>query len=147
MILVKLDTVDIENMKYNTAIASLMALLNEIYEKGAITKGELKTFLTILSPFAPHLCEELWQQHGFEGMLANGKWAEYDESKTVDDTVEMPVQVNGKVRSTVMIPNNASKEEALKIAMADDKIKAAIDGKSIFKEIVVPGKIINIVIK
>ncbi|MBE6645639.1 MAG: leucine--tRNA ligase [Ruminococcaceae bacterium] len=145
--LIKKVTSDIDSMKFNTAIAAMMGALNTVYEVGRITKDELSTLAKLLSPFAPHVAEEIYAALGNEGLVSLAAWPVHDESKTVDDTVEMPVQVNGKVRSTVMIPNNASKEEALKIAMADDKIKAAIDGKSIVKEIVVPGKIINIVIK
>ena len=138
---------DIENMKYNTAIASLMALLNEIYEKGAITKGELKTFLTLVNPFVPHVSEELWEVMGFGGMLAVAPWVSYDEAKTVDSTIEVPVQICGKLRATVTIAKDADSATAIAAAKADEKVKEMLDGKQIIKEIYVPGKIINIVAK
>ncbi len=144
---IKKVTEDIEALKFNTAIAAMMALLNEIGDKGSVNKAELKTFLTILSPFAPHLCEELWQQHGFEGMLANGKWAEYDESKTVDKSVEIPVQINGKLRATITVPADAEQADILAAAKADEKVKSYIDGKQIVKEIYVKGRMVNLVIK
>ncbi len=138
---------DIENMKYNTAIASLMALLNEIYEKGAITKGELKTFLTLVNPFAPHVSEELWEVMNYGGMLAVAPWVSYDESKTVDSTIEVPVQICGKLRATVTIAKDADSATAIAAAKADEKVQEMLDGKQIIKEIYVPGKIINIVAK
>ena len=138
---------DIENMKYNTAIASLMALLNEIYEKGAITKGELKTFLTLVNPFAPHVSEELWEIMNFGGMLAVAPWVSYDEAKTVDSTIEVPVQICGKLRATVTIAKDADSATAIAAAKADEKVQEMLDGKQIIKEIYVPGKIINIVAK
>ena len=138
---------DIENMKYNTAIASLMALLNEIYEKGAITKGELKTFLTLVNPFAPHVSEELWEIMNFGGLLAVAPWVSYDESKTVDSTIEVPVQICGKLRATVTIAKDADSATAIAAAKADEKVQEMLDGKQIIKEIYVPGKIINIVAK
>jgi len=144
---IKKVTEDIEALKFNTAIAAMMALLNEIGDKGSVNKAELKTFLTILSPFAPHLCEELWQQHGFEGMLANGKWAEFDESKTVDKSVEIPVQINGKLRATITVAADAEQADILAAAKADEKIKSYIDGKQIVKEIYVKGRMVNLVIK
>ncbi len=144
---IKKVTEDIEALKFNTAIAAMMALLNEIGDKGSVNKAELKTFLTILSPFAPHLCEELWQQHGFEGMLANGKWAEYDESKTVDKSIQIPVQVNGKLRATITVAADAEQAEIVAAAKADEKVKAQIDGKQIIKEIYVKGRMVNLVVK
>ena len=138
---------DIENMKYNTAIASLMALLNEIYEKGAITKGELKTFLTLVNPFAPHVSEELWEIMNFGGMLAVAPWVSYDEAKTVDSTIEVPVQICGKLRATVTIAKDADSATAIAAAKADEKVQEMLEGKQIIKEIYVPGKIINIVAK
>ena len=138
---------DIENMKYNTAIASLMALLNEIYEKGAITKGELKTFLTLVNPFAPHVSEELWEIMNYGGLLAVASWVSYDEAKTVDSTIEVPVQICGKLRATVTIAKDADSATAIAAAKADEKVQEMLDGKQIIKEIYVPGKIINIVAK
>jgi leucyl-tRNA synthetase len=138
---------DIETMKFNTAIAALMTLLNEIYDAKTINRAEMKAFLTLLSPFAPHISEELWENIGGEGMLANGKWIDFDESKTVADTVEIPVQINGKLRGTVVVPADADKDTAIAAANADEKIKGYLDGHTVVKEIFVPGRMINIVIK
>ena len=138
---------DIENMKYNTAIAALMALLNDIYDRGAVTKGELKTYITLLNPFAPHVTEEIREQQGFGGMLANGKWVDYDESKTVDATIEVPVQICGKLRATVTIAKDADAAAAIAAAKTDANVIKFLEGKTIIKEIYVPGKIINIVAK
>ena len=138
---------DIENMKYNTAIASLMSLLNEIYDKGSITKGELKTFLTLVNPFAPHVSEEVWEIMNFGGLLAVAPWVTYDEAKTVDSTIEVPVQICGKLRATVTIAKDADSATAIAAAKADEKVQEMLEGKQIIKEIYVPGKIINIVAK
>ena len=138
---------DIESMKFNTAIAALMTLLNEIYDKGSVTKGELKTFLTLLNPFAPHVTEEIWATQGFGGMLANGSWVDYDVEKTVDATIEVPVQICGKLRATVTIEKDADAATAISAAKNDEKVKELLSGKQIIKEIYVPGKIINIVAK
>ncbi len=138
---------DIENMKFNTAIAAMMALLNEIYEVGSITKGELKTFVKLLDPFAPHVCEEVWAQLGSEGLLAVAEWPSFDEAKTVDSTIEVPVQICGKLRATITIAKDSTAEEAIAAAKADEKVQEFLDGKNIIKEIYVPGKIINIVAK
>lgn len=138
---------DIENMKFNTAIASLMALLNEIYDAGSITKGELKTFVKLLDPFAPHVAEEIWENLGENGLLAVAQWPEYDEAKTIDATIEVPVQICGKLRATVTIAKDATAEQAIAAAKADEKVKEILEGKAIIKEIYVPGKIINVVAK
>ncbi len=138
---------DIENMKFNTAIAALMTLLNEIYEVGSITKGELKTFVKLLDPFAPHVAEEIWAQLGGEGLLAVAQWPEFDEAKTVDATIEVPVQICGKLRATITIAKDSTADEAIAAAKADAKVVEFLEGKNIIKEIYVPGKIINIVAK
>jgi leucyl-tRNA synthetase len=138
---------DIENMKFNTAIATLMTLLNEIYDAGSITKGEVKTFVKLLDPFAPHVAEEVWEAVGGEGLLAVAQWPEYDEAKTVDATIEVPVQICGKLRATITIAKDSTADEAIAAAKADEKVQEFLDGKSIIKEIYVPGKIINIVAK
>ncbi|MDF2545471.1 MAG: leuS [Anaerosolibacter sp.] len=138
---------DFENLKFNTAIAALMSLINDFNGKGSINKAEFKIFLTLLNPIAPHITEELWEINGYEGMVTDQSWPQWDEAKTKDDTIEMAVQVNGKVRGTIVIAADASKEDAKEKAMADEKIAAFIDGKSIVKEIYVPGKIFNIVVK
>ena len=145
--LIKKVTSDIDSMKFNTAIAAMMGTVNTIYEIGKLTVDELKVLATILSPFAPHVAEEIFEMMGGEGLVSIAKWPEYDEAKTKDDTVEMPVQINGKVRCVVNVPANSDKDAILAIVKGDERIKQAIDGKSIVKEIVVPGKIINIVVK
>ena len=145
--LIKKVTSDIDAMKFNTAIAAMMGTINTIYDIGRITKEELSVLAKLLSPFAPHLAEEIWSQLGREGLVSLAKWPEYDEAKTVDDTVEMPVQINGKVRSVIMVPKDADKDAVIAIAKADEKVNAAIAGLNVIKEIVVPGKIVNIVVK
>ncbi len=138
---------DIEAMKFNTAIAAMMELVNKIFECGTLTVDELTTFATILCPFAPHICEEINSVLGGKGLLSLAPWPTYDEAKTIDATIEVAVQINGKLRTTVKLPRDAAREEALAIAKADPKIAAAIEGKTIIKEIAVPNKIVNIVVK
>ena len=134
-------------MKFNTAIASMMALTNEIYEVGTLTVDELKSFIGILCPFAPHLCEEMWEMLGEKTLLSVSAWPTYDEAKTVDSVVEIGVQVNGKFRGTVSVPADATKEQIAEIVKADEKIASLIDGKTVVKEIIVPGKIANLIVK
>ena len=138
---------DIETLKYNTAIAAMMTLLNDIYAKGSITKAEFKTFITLLNPFAPHVTEEMWQIAGFEGMLNETSWPEYSEDKCKDATIEIVVQVNGKLKAKLQVSAESSQDEVLSAAKDDDKVKVAIDGKNIVKEIYVKGKLVNIVAK
>ena len=138
---------DIESMKFNTGIAAMMALINKIYEVGHLTVDELKTFAALLCPYAPHLCEEIWETCGETTLLAESAWPTYDEAKTVDATIEIAVQICGKLRSTIMIAKDATKEEAIAAAKADEKIVSMLEGKNIVKEIYVPGKIVNIVAK
>ncbi|MDO5707437.1 MAG: leucine--tRNA ligase [Andreesenia angusta] len=138
---------DYENMKYNTGIASLMTLLNDINSNGKLNKEEFKTFLILLNPVSPHITEELWEIAGFEGYLNETTWPIWDEEKTIDDIIEMAVQVNGKVRGIIEISKEASKEEANEKALSNDKVKSFIEGKNIVKEIYVPGRIYNIVVK
>ena len=145
--LIKKVTNDIDNMRFNTAIAAMMGTINTIYDNGSLTKDELLTFAKLLSPFAPHVAEEINSLLGETSLISLAKWPEYDESKTVDATVEIPVQINGKVRSTVAVPKDADKDAILALVKADEKIASAIEGKTIVKEIVVPGKITNIVVK
>ena len=137
---------DADNLKANTAIAALMTMLNEFYDKG-VNKAEYKTFLALLNPFAPHITEELWQQLGENGLLSIAPWPQYDESKTVESTVEMAVQVNGKLKGTIKLAADADKQAAIDAALAEEKVQHAIEGKQIVKQIVVPGKIVNIVVK
>ena len=137
---------DIENMKFNTAIAAMMALVNEFYEKGC-NHAEYQTLVQLLNPFAPHITEELWEMLGNRDMLVFAPWPVYDEAKMVRDTIELPVQVNGRLRATVTLPRDVSREDALTAALADERVAQAVAGKSVIKNIVVPGKIINIVVK
>ena len=144
---IKKVTSDIEDMKFNTGIAAMMALMNRVYEVGHLTRDELKIFVSLLSPYAPHLCEEIWEGLGEKELLAVSPWPQYDEAKTVDATIEIAVQVCGKLRATVKISKDATKEEAIEAAKADERIVSALAGKNIVKEIYVPGKIVNIVAK
>ena len=138
---------DIEGMKFNTAIAALMTLLNDIYNKGSINNAELKTFVTLLNPFAPHVTEEIWAAQNYGGMLANGHWVDYDEAKCVDDEIEIVAQINGKVRAKLMIPAEIDSAEAIELAKKDPAIAAAIEGKNVVKELYVKGRLVNIVVK
>ena len=138
---------DIEGMKFNTAIAALMTLLNDIYNKGSINNAELKTFVTLLNPFAPHVTEEIWAAQNYGGMLANGHWVDYDEAKCVDDEIEIVAQINGKVRAKLMIPAEIEAAEAIELAKKDPAIAAAIEGKNVVKEFYVKGRLVNIVVK
>ena len=123
---------DIEAMKFNTAIACLMTLINEIYAVGKISKDDLVIFIKLLCPFAPHLCEEIWETIGGEGLLSLSQWPEYEESKTVEDSIEIGVQVNGKVRGTIVIPNGCAKEEALELAKKDERVASFLEGKTLY---------------
>ena len=138
---------DIEGMKFNTAIAALMTLLNDIYNKGSINNAELKTFVTLLNPFAPHVTEEIWAAQNYGGMLANGHWVDYDEAKCIDDEIEIVAQINGKVRAKLMIPAEIESAEAIELAKKDPTIAAAIEGKNVVKELYVKGRLVNIVVK
>ena len=144
---IKKVSADIEAMKFNTAIACLMTLINEIYAVVKISKDDLVIFIKLLCPFAPHLCEEIWESIGGEGLLSLSQWPEYEESKTVEASVEIGVQVNGKVRGTIVIPNGCAKEEALEIAKKDERVASFLEGKTLVKEIYVPNKIVNFVAK
>lgn len=138
---------DIETLKYNTAIASMMSLINEIYDAGALTRDEMKTFLLLLNPFAPHITEELWEQCGFGGMVYEQSWPSYDPAKCVDSAVEIAVQVSGKLRGRVTVPVDCPKEQAVAAARAVPEVAAAIEGKQTVKEIVVPNKLVNLVVR
>ena len=142
---IKKVSADIDGLKMNTAIAALMSLINEIYSAGSITKGELRTFLLLLNPFAPHLTEEMWQQAGFEGYLHNASFPQYDESKCGDDMVEIVLQLSGKIKAKVMVEADISAADA--IALAKDRLADALNGKTVVKEIYVPKKLVNIVAK
>jgi leucyl-tRNA synthetase len=138
---------DYEAMKYNTAIAAMMSAINEFYDSGYVTRAELKTFITLLNPIAPHITEEIWEEQSFGGMLNKTMWPEWDEEKTVEDEIEMPVQINGKVRGKMMISKDADLAEAKAKANEDENIKKFLEDKTIVKEIYVAGKIFNIVVK
>ena len=145
---VKKVSEDIEQMKYNTAIAALMTLLNKIYENGKINRAELKTLIILVNPFAPHVTEEMWANCGYGEMLAkDAKWPSFDEAKCVDSTVEIVVQINGKIRARLSVPADIESDKAIALAKKDEGIAAALDGKNIIKEIYVKGKLVNIVAK
>ena len=138
---------DIEDMKFNTAIAALMTLTNDVYNVGKISKEQLQTFIKLLCPFAPHLCEEMWEATGGEGFLSLASWPTYEEAKTVDAQTEIGVQINGKLRGTVVIPTGADKEEVFAMAKADSRIASLVEGKTFIKEIYVPNRVVNFVVK
>lgn len=145
---VKKVSEDIEQMKYNTAIAALMTLLNKIYEIGKINRAELKTLIILVNPFAPHVTEEMWANCGYGEMLAkDARWPSFDEAKCVDSTVEIVVQINGKIRARLSVPADIESDEAIALAKKDEGIAAALEGKNIIKEIYVKGKLVNIVAK
>ena len=138
---------DVENLKYNTAIAAMMALLNEFAAAGGVTREEYRILLLLLNPFAPHMTEELWEMMGYGGQLAHAKWPAYDPAKCVEATVEIVVQVNGKIRARLTIPAAAQAADAIAAAKADEKIAAEIAGRQLVKELYVPGKLVNLVVK
>ena len=144
---IKKVTEDIEGLKMNTAIAALMSLLNTISATGKITKAEYKIFITLLNPFAPHITEELWEICGFDGMLNETAWPKFDEAKCVDKNVEIVVQINGKIRARLNVPADISSADAILLAKDNDNVKNEIDGKNIIKELYVPKKLVNIVVK
>ena len=139
---------DIENIKFNTAIAALMALINTIYATGKVTKKELAVFAILLNPFAPHVTEEVWEVCGLgDGIIAEASWPEYDEAKCVDDTIEIVAQVNGKIKAKLQIAADAEQADVLAMAKAEPKVKEAIDGMTVVKEIYIKGRLVNIVVK
>ena len=137
---------DIENMKFNTAIAALMSLTNQFYDKG-VNKAEFKTMLQLLSPFAPHMADELWERFGFEGMACTSSWPVYDESKTVASEVTIAVQVGGKLKTTVTVPTDSEQDAVLAVVTADSKIQKLMEGKDLVKVIHVPNKLMNLILK
>ena len=144
---IKKVSADYDSMKFNTAIAALMTLINKIYDEGSLTKKELASFITLLNPVTPHITEEMWEMNGFDGMLCEQKWVEYDEAKTVEATIEIPVSVCGKLRGVVSVPADADKDAVIAAAKEDEKVQSFIAGKTIVKEIFVPGRMVNIVVK
>ena len=137
---------DIENMKFNTAIAALMSLTNQFYDKG-VNKAEFKTMLQLLSPFAPHMADELWERFGFEGMACTSSWPVYDESKTVASEVTIAVQVGGKLKTTVTVPTDSEQDAVLAVVTADSKVQKLMEGKDLVKVIHVPNKLMNLILK
>ncbi len=144
---IKKVTDDIEKIKFNTAIAALMALVNDFYKKGSVTRGEYKTLITLLNPFAPHITEELWEMLSYGGVLSDTNWPSYDEAKTVDDEIELAVMMGGKIKAKIMVASDATEDAIKEVALADAKVAEALSGKTIVKIIVVPGKLVNIVAK
>jgi len=138
---------DFETLKFNTGIAAMMTLVNDFYHKGSVTRGEFRDFLIMLNPVSPHLTEELWVANGFEGMLNQASWPEYDEAKTIDDTIEIVVQINGKVRHKMDVPADFSREDMQEAALNESEVQALIEGKNVIKVIAVPGRLVNIVVK
>ena len=144
---VKKVTEDTEKMKFNTAIAAMMSLINDVYKLGKINRAELRTFLLLLNPTAPHITEEMWQLAGFEGYLHDAAWPAYDEAKTKDESIEIVLQANGKIRGKMVVPAGLSCEELEKIAMESPEAKEITNGKQVLKVIAVPDKLINIVVR
>ncbi len=140
-------TSDIEELKMNTAIAALMSLLNDIYARKSVTRGEFKTFITLLNPFAPHITEEMWELAGFSGMLNETEWPEFDEAKCVVASIEIVAQINGKIKAKLQVPAEITAADAIALAKADASVVAAMEGKTVVKELYVPGKLVNIVVK
>ena len=138
---------DIEEMKFNTSVAEFMKMTNEFYKDKMVNKAEYKTFLQLLNPFAPHMTEELYSLIGEKKTINETAWPEYDEAKTIDDEIEIPVQVNGKLKGVVKVEKEATEEEVKAVVNGDETIQKAIEGKTVVKEIYVKGKIFNIVVK
>lgn len=140
---------DIEAMKFNTAIAAMMTLVGELQKNGC-SKGDMKTLLLLLSPFAPHMVEELWEMLGFYaqlGFACQQRWPEYDESKTVASQIQMAVQVNGKVRANIVVDADADNDAIVAAAQAEPKVQKFTDGMTLVKSIVVPGRLVNLIVK
>ena len=138
---------DFERMKFNTAIAAMMAFVNDVYTNGKVTRGELKALMLCLNPVAPHITEEIWESIGGEGFVSAAEWPKWDDAKTVDATVEYAVQVLGKLRGTVIVNADDDKETVLAKAKAVDKVAPFLEGKQIVKEIFVPNKLVNFVVR
>lgn len=144
---IKKVTFDIENLGFNTAIATMMSLINDIYTKGSITKGEIKSLIIILNPFAPHITEEMWQNLGFSGKLSETKWIKYDEAKCAEANTEVVVQINGKIKARISMPLDTKENDMLALALSEESVKSAIGEKIVVKRICVPNKLVNIVVK
>ena len=144
---IKKVTEDYEKMKFNTAIAQMMTLVNEIYQKGSITPGEYKALLLLLSPVSPHICEEIWQEQGYGEPVYTQPWPKFDEKYLVRDEVEIAVQLNGKVKGKLMVPVTMTREEAQAALPGSDEVKRLVGDKQIVKCIYVPGRLLNLVVK
>ncbi|MEG1845698.1 MAG: class I tRNA ligase family protein, partial [Oscillospiraceae bacterium] len=144
---IKKVTSDIDSLKANTAIATMMSLINAIYEKGSINKAELKALTIILNPFAPHITEEMWSVMNFGGAVTDQKWPSYDEAKCEEKNVEIVIQINGKIREKLIVPADIENADAIALAKAESKIAEEITGKTIVKEFYIKGKLVNIVVK
>jgi leucyl-tRNA synthetase len=138
---------DFESLKFNTAIAALMTLINDITKVGKLSKGDLKSFLILLNPVAPHITEEIWTLQGFEGMLNEASWPTYENKYLVDDEVEIVLQINGKVRDKLVVSATSTREELEQIALSSNRVKELIEGKQVIKVICVPKRLVNIVVK
>src|SRR5262249_9312351 len=137
---------DLENLRYNTAIAALMTLLNDARRFGPVDREVIETFLILLAPFAPHFSEELWEALGHPASIFTARWPRFDPALTVEETAVLAVQVNGKVRGRIEVPREASDEEVIRTALADEAVRAHIDGKPIRRRVVVPGRLVNLVV-
>lgn len=144
---IKKVTEDIDTLKGNTAVAQLMTLCNRFYELNSVNDEEFKTFLLLLNPFAPHIAEEIWERQGYPGVMTDQTWPLYDEAKTIEKTVEIAIQVNGRIKARVDIAHDLGQEDVLAYAKANDSVAQEIAGKTIVKEIYVPGRLVNIVVK
>jgi leucyl-tRNA synthetase len=144
---IKVVSHDVDNLQFNTAISRMMEYLNAATKADTISKTDIEQFVLILAPFAPHLCEELWERLGHAESIAYEPWPSYDESLLVESTIEIPVQVNGKLRGVVVVTADASKDDVLAAAKSDAKVAAHLDGKSIVKEVFVPGKLVGFVVR
>ena len=144
---VKKITDDFEKLAFNTAISQMMIFVNAVYKEGKCPKAYAEGLIKMLSCICPHICEEIWSILGHDDTIAYESWPTYDEAKTADDTVEVIVQVNGKLKGKISVPVDTDKDEALALAKADEKVAYALEGKTVVKEIVIPNKIINIVVK
>ncbi|MBS7262930.1 MAG: class I tRNA ligase family protein, partial [Eubacteriales bacterium] len=137
---------DYEKMKFNTAIAAMMSLVNEMYAVGRVSRGDLRALLLILSPVAPHICEEMWAQQGFGGRVYAQSWPSYDPEALIADTVELAVQINGKVKARIRVAADAADEEIRRAALEDATVAAALSGRPVRKVIVIRSRLVNIVV-
>lgn len=143
---IKKVTHDIDTLKGNTAVAQLMTLVNHFYDLGSVNDAEYKSFLLLLNPFSPHITEEIWEKQAYGQAITDQAWPSYDEEKTVENTVEIVLQLNGKIRARVNIPHDLGQEEALELARTHEAMKGELDGKRVVKEIYVPGRLVNLVV-